>query len=360
MRFIYTYIMRYQRTYFMRARWASQRQGAFASGRVAQASYPWPALVQQGSTRPGPSSKIRLFHRKSGLRKDIRNPIKLIKTTVLLAITAHVCETSRCRPVHPEADQCKLASATRATPDTTEFTRGSMPKRRIELSAAFVRTSRPTPAHAPTATDGAASPPSSSRTASSAGTSQRLRIKGRPTNMGLGGYPLVTLAEARTVALENARMPAPTRTVPKAKELRRVAEPLITLAKHDSVANRRLAFARLRSKAAVGKLFSELGPRYQERPGGFPSDASTRHAHGLGCHGGRTPKGRSHLANPMRWRSGTTTAAATGESPAPKRGARHRAGAERAPDLPVHARRGRRRRGLRVTPSAWCGQQAPP
>lgn len=58
-------------------------------------------------------------------------------------------------------------------------------------------------------------------------------------------------------------------TVPKAKELRRVAEPLITLAKTDSVANRRLAFSRLRSKAAVGKLFTELGPRYQERPGGY-------------------------------------------------------------------------------------------
>ena len=58
-------------------------------------------------------------------------------------------------------------------------------------------------------------------------------------------------------------------TVPKAKELRRVAEPLITLAKKDSVANRRLAFDRLRCKEAVGKLFSELGPRYQERPGGY-------------------------------------------------------------------------------------------
>ena len=58
-------------------------------------------------------------------------------------------------------------------------------------------------------------------------------------------------------------------TVPKAKELRRVAEPLITLAKNDTVANRRLAFARLRSKAAVGKLFTDLGPRYEERPGGY-------------------------------------------------------------------------------------------
>ena len=58
-------------------------------------------------------------------------------------------------------------------------------------------------------------------------------------------------------------------TLPKAKELRRVAEPLITLAKEDSVANRRLAFSRTRSKAAVGKLFGELGPRYQGRPGGY-------------------------------------------------------------------------------------------
>ena len=58
-------------------------------------------------------------------------------------------------------------------------------------------------------------------------------------------------------------------TLPKAKELRRVAEPLITLAKEDSVANRRLAFSRTRNKAAVGKLFSELGPRYEGRPGGY-------------------------------------------------------------------------------------------
>ena len=58
-------------------------------------------------------------------------------------------------------------------------------------------------------------------------------------------------------------------TLPKAKELRRVAEPLITLAKIDGVANRRLAFARLRDKEAVGKLFVELGPRYQPRPGGY-------------------------------------------------------------------------------------------
>lgn len=58
-------------------------------------------------------------------------------------------------------------------------------------------------------------------------------------------------------------------TLPKAKELRRVAEPLITLAKDDSVANRRLAFSRTRDKAAVGKLFTEIGPRYADRPGGY-------------------------------------------------------------------------------------------
>ncbi len=58
-------------------------------------------------------------------------------------------------------------------------------------------------------------------------------------------------------------------TLPKAKELRRVAEPLITMAKEDSVAKRRLAFARLRDRDVVTKLFNELGPRYQARPGGY-------------------------------------------------------------------------------------------
>ncbi|MEM7363246.1 MAG: 50S ribosomal protein L17 [Pseudomonadota bacterium] len=58
-------------------------------------------------------------------------------------------------------------------------------------------------------------------------------------------------------------------TLPKAKELRRVAEPLITLAKSDSVANRRLAFSRTGDKSVVGKLFAEIGPRYAERPGGY-------------------------------------------------------------------------------------------
>ena len=58
-------------------------------------------------------------------------------------------------------------------------------------------------------------------------------------------------------------------TLPKAKELRRKAEPLITLAKEDSVANRRLAFSRLRDRDVVSKLFNELGPRYKARPGGY-------------------------------------------------------------------------------------------
>ncbi|MCW8942362.1 MAG: 50S ribosomal protein L17 [Gammaproteobacteria bacterium] len=58
-------------------------------------------------------------------------------------------------------------------------------------------------------------------------------------------------------------------TLPKAKELRRVAEPLITLAKSDSVANRRSAFSKLRDKEMVGKLFNELAPRYKDRPGGY-------------------------------------------------------------------------------------------
>lgn len=58
-------------------------------------------------------------------------------------------------------------------------------------------------------------------------------------------------------------------TLPKAKELRRVAEPLITIAKNDSVAKRRLVFSRLRDRTVVTKLFNELGPRYKNRPGGY-------------------------------------------------------------------------------------------
>ncbi len=72
-------------------------------------------------------------------------------------------------------------------------------------------------------------------------------------------------------------------TVPKAKELRRVAEPLITLAKEDTVANRRLAFSRLRSKEMVTKLFEELGPRYAERPGGYLRILKCGYRHGDGA-----------------------------------------------------------------------------
>ena len=58
-------------------------------------------------------------------------------------------------------------------------------------------------------------------------------------------------------------------TLPKAKELRSFIEPLITLSKDDSVSNRRIAFSKIRNKSAVGKLFSDLGPRFKERPGGY-------------------------------------------------------------------------------------------
>ena len=73
----------------------------------------------------------------------------------------------------------------------------------------------------------------------------------------------------RNMAASLLRHELITTTLPKAKELRRVAEPLITLAKSDSVAHRRLAFDRLRDRQAVTKLFNELGPRYQARPGGY-------------------------------------------------------------------------------------------
>ena len=77
------------------------------------------------------------------------------------------------------------------------------------------------------------------------------------------------LAMLRNMTVSLLRHEAIKTTLPKAKELRRVAEPLITLAKVDSVANRRLAFARLRDNEAVGNLFTTLGPRYANRPGGY-------------------------------------------------------------------------------------------
>ncbi|MBV8123335.1 MAG: 50S ribosomal protein L17 [Burkholderiaceae bacterium] len=76
-------------------------------------------------------------------------------------------------------------------------------------------------------------------------------------------------AMLRNMCVSLLRHEAIKTTVPKAKELRRVVEPLITLAKESSVANRRLAFARLRDREIVTKLFNELGPRFQTRPGGY-------------------------------------------------------------------------------------------
>lgn len=76
-------------------------------------------------------------------------------------------------------------------------------------------------------------------------------------------------AMLQSMAVSLFRYEAIKTTLPKAKELRRTAEPLITLAKQDSVAKRRLAFARLRDQEVVAKLFRELGPRYRERPGGY-------------------------------------------------------------------------------------------
>ena len=77
------------------------------------------------------------------------------------------------------------------------------------------------------------------------------------------------LAMFRNMSVSLLRHEAITTTLPKAKELRKVVEPLITLGKVDSVANRRLAFARLRDREIVGKLFNEIGPRYSARPGGY-------------------------------------------------------------------------------------------
>lgn len=73
----------------------------------------------------------------------------------------------------------------------------------------------------------------------------------------------------RNMAASLVRHEAIRTTLPKAKELRRVVEPLITMAREDGVSRRRLAFDRLRDKEAVGKLFDDLGPRFRERPGGY-------------------------------------------------------------------------------------------
>ena len=93
----------------------------------------------------------------------------------------------------------------------------------------------------------------------------RHRVKGR--TLGRNGSHRKAMFRNMAVSLVEHELIKT--TLPKAKELRSYAEPLITLAKKDSVANRRLAFDRTRDNAAVGKLFNELGPRYQERPGGY-------------------------------------------------------------------------------------------
>lgn len=91
----------------------------------------------------------------------------------------------------------------------------------------------------------------------------------RKAGRALGRKSSHRTAMYRNMAASLIREETIATTLPKAKELRRVVEPLITLAKQDGVANRRLAFSRLRDRASVGKLFNELGPRYKARPGGY-------------------------------------------------------------------------------------------
>ena len=94
-------------------------------------------------------------------------------------------------------------------------------------------------------------------------------MRHRKSGRKLGSNSSHRKAMIRNMAKSLVRHEMIKTTVPKAKELRRVIEPLITLAKVDGVANRRLAFNRLRDKEAVGKLFSDLGPRFKDRPGGY-------------------------------------------------------------------------------------------
>jgi len=122
-------------------------------------------------------------------------------------------------------------------------------------------------------------------------------------------------------------------TLPKAKELRRVVEPLITLAKSDSDANRRLAFARLRDSAVVDKLFADLGPRFKARPGGY-----TRILHMLPRPGDSAPMALIQLVDGPAAEPAGTAAAAADEAPkaarkkaAPKKKAKAAAKADDAP-----------------------------
>jgi large subunit ribosomal protein L17 len=91
----------------------------------------------------------------------------------------------------------------------------------------------------------------------------------RKAGRALGRKSSHRTAMYRNMAASLVREETIRTTLPKAKELRRVIEPLITLAKEDGVSRRRLAFARLRDRTAVTKLFNELGPRYKARPGGY-------------------------------------------------------------------------------------------
>ena len=93
----------------------------------------------------------------------------------------------------------------------------------------------------------------------------RHRISGRKLNRKTS-HRMALLKNLAKSLITNEQIET---TLPKAKELRSFIEPLITLAKDDSVSNRRLAFSKLRNKAAVGKLFSDLGPRFKDRPGGY-------------------------------------------------------------------------------------------
>lgn len=94
-------------------------------------------------------------------------------------------------------------------------------------------------------------------------------MRHRKSGRHLGRTSSHRVAMFRNMSASLLRHEAIRTTLPRAKELRRVAEPLITLAKNDSVSKRRLAFARLRDRDAVTKLFNELGPRYRDRPGGY-------------------------------------------------------------------------------------------
>jgi large subunit ribosomal protein L17 len=94
-------------------------------------------------------------------------------------------------------------------------------------------------------------------------------MRHRKTGRRLGRTSSHRKAMFRNMAASLLRHETIRTTLPKAKELRRVVEPLITLAREDGVANRRLAFDRLRDKEVVGKLFQDLGPRFRNRPGGY-------------------------------------------------------------------------------------------